>query len=296
MNNTHISVLLHEAIELLKIKPNHWYIDATFGRGGHTRKLIEAGAKVVAFDWDNEAIEYGKETFQKEIAAGQLILIHESFSKLERALTKLRQELNQALAISGILFDFGTSTPQLMSAERGFSFEGDGDLDMRMDTRLGVTAKDILILVPEKQLVELFRDYGGEEEAKGIAKAIKAQSQPITTTGQLASLISSIKRRVRPGIHPATKVFQALRIAVNSELDEIGQALPAAFSILEKNGIIVTIAFHDGEDRIVKHQFKSWENNKLAESITKKPLQPTETEITENKRSRSAKLRALRKI
>ena len=296
MNNTHISVLLHEAIELLEIKPKHWYIDATFGRGGHTRKLLQAGANVIAFDWDQEAIEYGREAFQKEIEDGQLILVHESFSKLEQALLKLKRTLDQDLKISGILFDFGTSTPQLMSAERGFSFEGEGDLDMRMDTRLGVTAKDILVLVPEKQLVELFRDFGGEDEAKGIARAIKAQTEPITTTGQLAALITSVKRRVRPGMHPATKVFQALRIAVNSELDEIEQALPAAFSILEKNGILVTIAFHDGEDRIVKHQFRSWENNKLAEGITKKPLQPSTTEVTENKRSRSAKLRALRKL
>lgn len=165
-----------------------------------------------------------------------------------------------------------------------------------MDTRLGVTAKDILALIPENQLAELFRDFGGEEEAKAIAKAIKTSPTPITTTKQLSTLIASVKRRNRPGINPATKVFQALRIVVNSELDEIRDALPSAFSVLETNGRLVTIAFHDGEDRLVKQQFKNWEKNKLAEVLTQKPLAPTEEEISENKRARSAKLRALRKL
>lgn len=289
-------MLLKEAVALLDVQPNKWYIDGTFGRGGHTAEILQLGGKVIAFDWDHEAIAYGKETFKNQIASGSLILIHESFTKIEESITELRKNLGAEMTISGALFDFGTSTQQLTSVERGFSFEGEGELDMRMDTRLGVTAKDILALIPEPQLAELFRDFGGEEEAKTIAKAIKVSPTPITTTKQLSTLIASVKRRKKPGINPATKVFQALRIVVNSELDEIRDALPSAFCTLSEGGILVTIAFHDGEDRIVKQQFKNWEQNKLAELILKKPLQPTEEETTENKRARSAKLRALRKL
>lgn len=296
MTNIHISVLLTEAVALLDVQPDKWYIDATFGRGGHTAEIIRLGGKVIAFDWDHEAITYGKHHFENEIARGDLVLMHESFTKIEEAITQLGETTATEIRIEGVLFDFGTSTQQLTSAERGFSFEGEGELDMRMDTRLGVTAKDILALIPEAQLAELFRDFGGEEEAKAIAKAIKISPTPISTTKQLSTLIASVKRRNKPGINPATKVFQALRIVVNSELDEIRDALPSAFSTLSEGGRLVTISFHEGEDRIVKQQFKNWEQNKLAELILKKPLQPTDTETTENKRARSAKLRALRKL
>ena len=295
MTNTHISVLLEEAVALLDIQSTQWYIDATFGRGGHTKAMLAQGARVIAFDWDHEAIEYGTKIFATEIADSKLLLIHESFTKISTVIEKLQKEHHQ-LKIAGILFDFGTSTPQLLSAERGFSFEGESELDMRMDTRLGVMAKDILALIPEKQLTELFSEYGGEQEARSIAHAIKASESPITTTKELSDLIVSVKKYSRPGIHPATKVFQALRIVVNSELDEINEALPSAFSILESNGRMVTIAFHEGEDRIVKQQFKTWEKNKLAENLLKKPLQPTEQEERKNRRARSAKLRALRKL
>lgn len=296
MTNIHISVLLDEAIELLNVEPKKWYIDATFGRGGHTAEILRLGGNVIAFDWDHEAIEYGNKHFKKEISEGRLVLIHESFTKIEEAVLQLNNDRKEKITIDGVLFDFGTSTQQLTSATRGFSFEGDGDLDMRMDTRLGVTAKDILALVPEPQLAELFKDFGGEDEAKSIAKAIKQSPTPITSTKQLSTLIASVKRRKKPGINPATKVFQALRIVVNSELDEIRDALPSAFSTLTTGGRLVAISFHEGEDRIVKQQFKSWEQNKLAELIQKKPLQPTTTETTLNNRARSAKLRALRKL
>ncbi|MCB9800772.1 MAG: 16S rRNA (cytosine(1402)-N(4))-methyltransferase RsmH [Pseudomonadales bacterium] len=292
----HISVLLHEAIEFLNVQSGSWYIDGTFGRGGHTKAILKAGGNVIAFDWDHEAIAYGRETFAHEIIDGRLILVHESFSKIEQSVRALRIETEKDLEISGALFDFGTSTEQLTSANRGFSFEGDGELDMRMDTRLGVMAKDILALIPENQLADLFKDFGGEEESKAIAKAVKQAKTPVSTTKQLADIVAKVKRHTRPGINPATKVFQALRIAVNSELDEISDALPSAFSVLNPAGTLVCISFHDGEDRLVKQQFKAFEKNKLAEVLTPKPLQPTEKEITENYRSRSAKLRALRKL
>ncbi len=294
MQNKHIPVLLAETLTALQPQATHWYVDATFGRGGHTQALLDSGAYVIAFDWDMEAIQFGKTAFEKQIAAGNLILINESFSNMSTEIKQLKKKLPD-LEISGVLFDFGTSSNQLTSAQRGFSFTGEGQLDMRMDTRLGVTAKDILAVVPESQLADLFIEFGGEEEAKNIAKAIKSAKTPITTTTELSSLIVSVKKRTKPGIHPATKVFQALRIAVNSELDEITTALPHAFSLLKPGGVLATISFHEGEDRIVKQQFKAWESNKKGKLLSAKPIGASIDELEENNRARSAKLRAIRK-
>jgi len=289
MNNTHITVMLEDAVEALEVQKNHWYIDGTFGRGGHTKAILNAGGKVIAFDFDQEAIEYGTQNFAKEIENQSLILKRENFAQLSDVIVQLKNE-NKITQISGILFDFGTSTQQLTSADRGFSFEGDGPLDMRMDQRLGVQAKDLLAIIPEKQLTDLFRDMGGETDAKRIAKAIKSSPTPISTIKQLTELIDKVKGYRRGKLHPATKVFQALRIAVNTELDNILEMLPQALNILEKKGKIVTIAFHEGEDKIIKHTFKSWESRNLG-STTKKPFNPSETETSTNPRSRSAKMR-----
>jgi 16S rRNA (cytosine1402-N4)-methyltransferase len=296
--DNHEPVLLQESIEFLKIKPKSWYLDATFGRGGHTKEILKQGGKVIALDWDHEAIEFGKTNFANELKKGNLILLRESFINLSSIVSQLREE-NSIDLISGVLFDFGTSSNQLKSSERGFSFEGQGQLDMRMDQRLGVQAKDLLALIPENQLADLFRDFGGETDAKKISKAIKQSPIPITTVQQLSSLILEVKKNIsrerRSGIHPATKVFQALRIAVNTELDNITESLPQALNIIEKNGRIVTIAFHDGEDRIVKKTFKEWESRKMGASITGKPIAPSNEEINNNPRSRSAKLRVFEK-
>lgn len=282
--------MLAEAIEHLSIQPNQWYIDCTFGRGGHTAAILEKGGKVLALDWDEEAISSGTIRFTQALEKKQLILKRESFSQLEKT---VRETLSDP--ITGILFDFGTSTNQLMSGDRGFSFSEDGDLDMRMDTRLGVKAKDILIVVPEKQLADMFWKYGGEEDSRKIAKAIKQLSQPLTTTQELSKLVEIVKRGRSGRLHPATKVFQALRIAVNSELEEIEQALPQALKVLASAGLLVTISFHEGEDRIVKTAFRSWENQGLGEQITQRPLIPTPDEVEKNPRSRSAKLRVFKK-
>jgi 16S rRNA (cytosine1402-N4)-methyltransferase len=289
-NKDHTTVLLEEAVKQLNVQAEHTYIDCTFGRGGHTAKILNAGGTVIALDWDEDAITAGEERFKTEIVAGKLRLIRESFSKLRQVISQLK-----VTKVSGILFDFGTSTNQLMSAERGFSFQEDGDLDMRMDNRLGVKAKDILAIIPEKQLIKLFTEFGGEDDAWKIAKAIKKSPDPITTTGQLATLIERVKRVRHGKLHPATKVFQALRIAVNSELDEITQVMPQALQLLEAEGRIVTIAFHEGEDRIVKTTFKEWESQHLGEQLTQRPLTPSEEEVVENPRSRSAKLRIFKK-
>jgi len=288
--NNHITVMLLDAVSALEVKPSKWYIDGTFGRGGHTQKILEAGGKVIAFDFDQDAINYGNEKFHSEIENGNLILIRENFSNIADVVLDL-QKNNQVTKIDGILFDFGTSTQQLTSQERGFSFEGNGPLDMRMDQRLGVQAKDLLAIIPEKQLSELFRDMGGEHDAYRIAKAIKKSETPISTTKQLADLILKVKGKRSGKIHPATKVFQALRIAVNTELDNITGMLPQALNIIQDGGKIVTIAFHEGEDRIVKHTFKSWESRNLGFNTSKKPINPSQEELINNQRARSAKMR-----
>lgn len=291
----HKTVLLKEAVDYLDIKKDHYYVDATFGRGGHTREILSRGGKVIAFDFDHEAIEHGNQNFAEECKNESLILIRENFDQIDEAIKNL-QKHHTIGEISGILFDFGTSTEQLTSSERGFSFDGDGPLDMRMDDRLGVQAKDLLAIIPTKQLAQLFSEMGGEHDAFKIAKAIKESPTPITTIKELTNIIAKVKRNDRHSkINPSTKVFQALRIAVNTELSNIETALPKAFDILEKNARIVTIAFHEGEDRIVKHLFKTWEENKQGINLLKKPLSPSEEELEINQRARSAKLRVFEK-
>lgn len=289
----HVPVLLHEAIEELHVTPNAWYVDATFGRGGHTAEILKKGGNVVAFDHDAEAIAFGNVHFKDEISNSKLILIHENFGKLAQTIRQLQKE-ERVERIAGILFDFGTSSEQLTSAERGFSFEGDGPLDMRMDTRLGVQAKDLLVVLSEKQLEHLFREYGGEEQARAVARAIKQSKTAITTTAQLRKLIEAVKHGKRGRLHPATKVFQALRIAVNSELDEIKDGVEQALEVLHKNGYLVTIAFHEGEDSIAKTILKNAAKHSKITEHTR--IKPTETEIASNIRSRSAVLRSTKKL
>lgn len=296
MNTTatamHQPVLLKEAINALDIKKGEWYIDGTFGRGGHTQEIVKRGGNVIAFDVDHEAVEFGQHIFEDFIKEKKLIIVRENFNKLTEV-----QKWFETGSISGVIFDFGTSVDQLKNQERGFSFETDAELDMRMDTRLGVKAKDLLAILPENQLAQLFWQEGGESHAKRIAKEIASvrKSTPIVTTAQLVAVVNRVKRSRTGKLHPATKVFQALRIATNMELDNIRQGLPQALDVLQAGGRIVTISFHEGEDRIVKQSFKQWEERGLGKSVTKKPIIPTEDEMRKNPRSRSAKLRVFRK-
>lgn len=293
MKTNHITVFLNQAIDLLMVKPGHWYVDATFGGGGHTGKILSLGGNVLAFDFDQQAIDMGKLKFETALAEQELILVNANFANL----TATIKEHNLVGKISGILFDFGTSTDQLMNVERGFSFFGEGELDMRMDQNLGVKAKDLLALLAEKQLTEVFFNYGGETEAKKIAKKIvelRKKGIFMTTNQQLADLVEKIKT-VRGKTHPATKVFQALRIIVNDELGNIEQVLPQALEVVNSDGRIVTIAFHEGEDRQAKVAFRNWEERGLGTIITKKAIEPSAEEIQANPRSRSAKLRAFEK-
>lgn len=288
----HQPVMLESAITALHVQPGKWYLDGTFGRGGHTREILKLGGNVIAFDWDIEAIQYGQATFAEEVANNKLVLIHSSFEYLKQ---ELAQTPFKDQKFAGILFDFGTSTDQLKSSERGFSFEGAGELDMRMDTRLGVKAKDLLAVLSEKQLTQLFQEFGGEQKSHAIARAIvqfrEKQGRGPATTSELVDLILRFYPKRTSHLHPATKVFQALRIAVNSELDAITLALPQAYDLLESQGVVTTIAFHEGEDRVAKHVFRTWAEEGKGEILTKKPTTATEEEIEKNPNSRSAKLR-----
>lgn len=288
-NPTHVPVMLKEAVTMLKVKPNTWYIDATFGQGGHSKQLLTQGAKVVGLDHDQQAIENAKIHFKTELENESLILLHLNFAQID-------QVKKTNLNIQGILFDFGTNMAQLTSQERGFSLHGDGPLDMRMDTRLGVTAADLLNSLPAQHLATIFKDWGGEERSKKIAQVIVAQraKKPWQTTAELARLIEKIKPRTGK-LHPATKVFQALRIAVNTELENIEQALPKAWQLLQPGGHLVTISFHEGEDRLVKKYFKTLLKTNQTTLLTPKPITPSSTEITTNPAARSAKLRAAQK-
>lgn len=292
----HQSVMLTEALEQLQPQADHWYLDATFGRGGHTRAILATGAKVIAFDVDQDAITYGQTAFAAELEAGRLILIRANFDQLAREVSQLVAE-HKLTEIHGALFDFGTSVDQLIAPDRGFSFNQDSPLDMRLDQRLGVTAADLLAVLSERQLTELFIRLGGEREARAIAKAITQQRThgqlaEIQTTQGLANLISRVKRQPSHHLNPATKVFQALRIAVNSELDVIRTGLQQVVSVLTAPARVVTIAFHEGEDRIVKQQFNEWQKAGHGEVLTKHPLTPSSSELELNNRARSAKLRA----
>lgn len=284
----HQPVMLEDTIDALQIKPGHWYIDGTFGRGGHTSVILSKGGNVLALDYDQEAILYGTTFFADHIESGRLLLARANFTQLSATVAEFKDQTNNQF--SGILFDFGTSVDQLTNQERGFSFNGNGPLDMRMDDRLGVTAAQLIAVLSERQLSETFSEFGGEEASKSIAKAIVSQRKltPIQTTSQLADLVSRVKRN-RNKIHPATKVFQALRIIVNSELDNISEVLPLALTLVQSGGRIVTIAFHEGEDRLVKHFFKAQEQMGKGEPLDL--LQPDQAEVDKNPRSRSAKLR-----
>ncbi|MDQ3008154.1 MAG: 16S rRNA (cytosine(1402)-N(4))-methyltransferase RsmH [bacterium] len=299
MTNHHVSVLLNEALAGLVISPNSWYLDATFGRGGHTAAILRAGGNVIAFDYDQEAIEYGQSTFATFIEQGRFALVRENFSKLSSIVPEVLKA-HQISQLDGVLFDFGTSVDQLLSPDRGFSFDSDSPLDMRMDDRSSVRAKDLLNLLSEKQLVQIFQDYGGEREAKSIAKAIKIKFNregltSLQTTAQLAQLVSKTKHERGSKLHPATKVFQALRITVNMELENIELALPQALQLVAPTKNIVTIAFHEGEDRIVKRLFNQWESQDKGQKINNHIVVPTSSELEANPRARSARLRIFKK-
>lgn len=302
-NVGHEPVLKNESINLLAPKDGGAYLDCTFGGGGHSRAILEsANCTLTAFDRDQDAAIRAKK-FAQEFP-NRFQFIGESFSKLNELKTS---------GYVGILMDLGVSSFQLDEADRGFSLRKEGPIDMRMDTSKGYTALELIEKAPLFELEEIIRDYGEEPRYRKVARALKdaVELGQLKNTLDLANLIERVLgRNPRSKIHPATLTFQALRIAVNDELGEIEKALPAAFNLLASGGVFAVISFHSLEDRIVKKFFKKMagrpedrfdnsfvqDRTKLAEIITRKPIVATEEEISKNPRSRSAKLRAIKKL
>ncbi len=285
----HKSVLVQEVIHYLAIKPGGVYLDVTFGGGGHTRAILEhePSCSVIALDWDAVALEKNGYPLQEEFL-GRLTLLWGNFSQADKKLKK------EGLGpVDGIIADFGTSQYQLFERE-GFSFSRDTPLDMRMSTaHQKVTAAEIINKASEKKLYEIFRDLGQDSHAKMIAKAIvhERQKSEIKTTRQLAIIIERLIGRKKK-THPATQVFQALRMHVNKELENLQSFLIAGLRILKPGGRMVCISFHSLEDRTVKQFFKTHtQEEPLVEIITPNIITATEQEIKENPSSRSAKLR-----
>ena len=303
----HVTVLLHEAVRALAIDPAGVYVDGTFGRGGHSRLILaQLGpqGRVVAFDKDPDALAAA--------AAGDTRVDDPRFSICHAGFAQMRQALHDRglSQVHGVLLDLGVSSPQIDTPERGFSFRFDAPLDMRMDTTRGPTAADFLATADERQIAQVIRDYGEERFAVPIAKAIAARRQsgrPVRTTGELSELMARSVKTREPGQDPATRTFQALRIQVNGELEELEQGLTAALDLLAPEGRLAVISFHSLEDRIVK-QFIARESREVVDrrALLAPPkamrlealgrIRPTEEELRSNPRARSAILRVARRL
>ncbi|HQR59775.1 MAG TPA: 16S rRNA (cytosine(1402)-N(4))-methyltransferase RsmH [Methylophilaceae bacterium] len=298
----HQPVLLHEAVEALNVRPDGIYVDGTFGRGGHSQAILArlgAGGRLIALDRDLAAVEAGR-----AIQDARFSLTHSGFSGLRQIL----QELDVG-KVDGVLLDIGISSPQIDEAARGFSFRFDGPLDMRMDQSRGQTAAEFVAEASEQQLREVIKDYGEERFAKQIARAIvavRAGGQPITTTRQLAKIVAGAVPKTEPGQDPATRTFQALRIFINQELEELSLTLPQCADVLAPGGRLAVISFHSLEDRIVKRFIRSQQDRDNLPSrfpvraselppprllAVGKAIRPSAAEVSANPRSRSAVLR-----
>jgi 16S rRNA (cytosine1402-N4)-methyltransferase len=309
--SVHKPVMVKEAMEFLKPHPDGIYLDATLGLGGHTQAILEysnSSARVIAFDIDDEAISISKNYLSR--FETRIKFVNNNFSQIDKVLESLSIE-----NVDGIIADLGMSSFQLEASGRGFSFQRDEKLDMRMDPRLRFTARDLVNEMDEEEISKVLKNYGEERWAKRIAREIsKSRSKgPIETTLELANIVSKAipKKFYPPGRHPATKTFQALRIAVNNELENLQIFLEKAPLFLKSGGRIVVISFHSLEDRLVKNAFRRLssacicpkdmprcvcERKSILKNLTRTPLTPSLEEINENPKSRSAKLRAGEKI
>ncbi len=303
-NSFHIPVLTKEILNYLNLKKGGVYIDCTLGGGGHSKAILEKiypHGLLIGIDQDIEAIETAKEELKSYI--DKVKLVKGNFKNLEEILSDLKTE-----TVSGIIFDLGVSFHQLKEKERGFSFKEDSHLDMRMDLNQEFNADILINSYSEKDLAEIFEKYGEERFSKRIARliVIERKKKTITTTKQLADLVirslPRTKKRHTWRIHPATRVFQAIRIEVNQELKALEKGLNQAIRVLEDKGRICVISYHSLEDRIVKHLFKEAERegkeqkNYGLKIVTKKPIKPSLEEVRDNPKARSAKLRAAEKI
>ncbi len=302
----HVTVLLEAAVEALAVKPEGAYVDATFGRGGHSRAILarlSAAGRLLAFDRDPMAVAAGE-----AINDSRFRLVHRAFGELAAGAAEVGLP-----AADGVLFDVGVSSPQIDDGQRGFSFRHDAPLDMRMDTTCGETAAEWLARAEVRDITEVIRNYGEERFAFQIAKKVVAArlEQPIVTTGQFAALVREAVRTREPGQDPATRSFQALRIHINQELRQLEVALPQAFDLLQPGGRLVVIAFHSLEDRIVKRFMKARSEPDVvpkgvplrADQLPKpklrlvgKAVKPSAVEIAANPRARSAVMRVAEKL
>lgn len=306
MSNKHISVLLQESVEALDIHPDGSYLDATFGRGGHSRLILSQlgeNGRLYAIDRDPQAALEAA-----SMADSRFCFAKTAFGEMTRAFEDVKEQ-----SLDGVLFDLGVSSPQLDIAERGFSFLKDGPLDMRMDPENGVSAREWLMQTDEATLMRVIRDFGGENHsiARRIAQAIYAVRERLTTTTALATVVADAmpKKFYKPNHHPATQTFQAIRMVVNDEVGEIQRGLDAAVKLLKSGGVLVVITFHGLEDALVKRFIRSQEGEALPAEIpldigrvgqvlrlVSPVIKPTAQAIKENPRCRSARLRKAIKL
>ena len=296
-NPRHVPVLLEVAVRLLNVRPGGVYVDATLGFAGHASAIARAvgggGGKLIGFDRDPAAMEFAKaklNALREELgdAMPEVVLHDVEYSRAGEFLAPG--------GVDGVLADVGVSSMQLDEAHRGFSFQADGDLDMRMNPRHGVTAEQVVNQFGEEDLANLIYEFGEERRSRRIARAI-VRARPITTTAELARVVSGCappmkRERGKHVIHPATRTFQAIRIYVNGELDEIKALLEFAPKVLKPGGRLVMISFHSLEDRLAKDAFREGAQAGIYEVLTRKPLIAEQEEMDRNPRSRSAKLRA----
>jgi 16S rRNA (cytosine1402-N4)-methyltransferase len=291
----HVPVLLEEVLEYLNVRPGGVICDATLGLAGHSSEIAKrlgGRGRLIAFDRDPEAMEAAKARLEEVRAElgdemPEVVLVAKAFSEAANEI--------EPGSLDGLVADFGVSSLQLDDAHRGFSFRSDGPLDMRMDTRTGETAEQVVNQADENDLANLIYEFGEERRSRRIARAI-VRARPITTTAELAQIVSAAAPSMKGDkIHPATRTFQALRIRVNNELGEIQSLLKSAGSLLKPGGRLVLISFHSLEDRLVKDAFREAGRAKVFEVLTKKPIVADEQEQMRNPRSRSAKMRAAEK-
>jgi len=305
VTEAHQPVLFAEVMEALSPRSGGFYLDLTLGAGGHAEGILrrsDPDGRLLAFDLDAHAIEIASERLAA--TRDRLTIAHRSYLHLTEELERLNWP-----GVDGIVADFGASSMQFDEAARGFSFLREGPLDMRFDARQPLTAAEIINTWDETQLAAIFREYGEERHARRIARAI-LQARPLETTTQLASVVEATQRGAPQHIHPATRVFQALRIAVNGELNAIAAVLPLAVDALNPGGRLAVISFHSLEDRVVKQAFRAMSTAVEPQPdqphlqarparvrlVNRKPLAPTAEEVAGNPRARSAKLRVVEKL
>jgi 16S rRNA (cytosine1402-N4)-methyltransferase len=302
----HQPVLYNEIIHLLQPNSSGRYVDGTVGAGGHARGILEASGPdglLLGFDIDTFALQLARK--QLESYQDRVTLVHSSFNNLSKQLNAMGWQM-----VDGILLDLGISSMQIDVPDRGFSFRKDALLDMRFDQQNPVRAKELVNELPEGELADLLFEYGEERRSRQVARAIVG-ARPIDTTVQLANVVAAATRSGRPGMHPATRTFQALRIAVNDELAVLEEVLPQAIGSLEPQGRLAVISYHSLEDRIVKHYFRRESKDCICppeqivcncghqakvKVITKRPIRPQQDEISHNPRARSARLRVVEKL